>query len=193
MAAKSNLMWCQRHLFFWKATTLCLLSWRTWAQQWLMLLAVKRKSVVTWRCWILSHRRLFLLLCLCLHIHRALYGQLSCGCFTPYFLLVFIPFLLTAIFMPFFYGRPFCAGCKCIVKKVFFWSIFLFCTLWLILPTAANVLCAMLLCWHFFNFNFCTACLSYRRRRSEVTSAGQCLYARILQFQHTITNTNTNI
>ena len=32
-----------------------------------------------------------------------------------------------------------------------------------------------------------------RRRRSEVTSAGQCLYARILQFQHTITNTNTNI
>ena len=32
-----------------------------------------------------------------------------------------------------------------------------------------------------------------RRRRSEVTSAGQCLYARILQFQHTITNTNANI
>jgi len=32
----------------------------------------------------------------------------------------------------------------------------------------------------------------YRRRRSEVTSAGQCLYARILQFQHTITNTNTS-
>jgi len=32
-----------------------------------------------------------------------------------------------------------------------------------------------------------------RRRRSEVTSAGQCLYAGILQFQHTITNTNTNI
>ena len=25
-----------------------------------------------------------------------------------------------------------------------------------------------------------------RRRRSEVTSAGQCLYARILQFQHTL-------
>ena len=36
-------------------------------------------------------------------------------------------------------------------------------------------------------------CTRSRRRRSEVTSAGQCLYARILQFQHTITNTNTNI
>jgi len=37
------------------------------------------------------------------------------------------------------------------------------------------------------------AAIRRRRRRSEVTSAGQCFYARILQFQHTITNTNTNI
>ena len=97
MAARSNQMQCRRHLFSWKVITLCLLSWRTLARQWSMLLAVKWKSVATWRCWTPSHSRLFLSRSQYLHIQRALSGQLWCSCFDQYFH-AFILFILKDIF-----------------------------------------------------------------------------------------------